>query len=246
MNLCIDQGNSRIKVALFRDNGTLAKTFMYKNFSSVEMERLCSLYPVSNSILSSVGTFDSAVVNLLAKHSKTFILFDHNTPLPIENLYDTPHTLGQDRLAAAVGASALCPQTNLLIIDVGTAITYDYVNDRGQYLGGNIAPGIKMRLHVLKQMTKRLPLVEVEESELLPLFGKNTRDAIAAGVVRGVVFEAKGYMRSVGEQVDNFQTFITGGSAPYILNNLQQQVRFERNLVLLGLNQILDFNVRRV
>ncbi len=242
MNLCIDQGNSRIKVALFREDGSILKTFMYKTFSSVEIERLCSLYPVTNSIISSVGTIDAAVVNHLARRSDKFILFDHNTPIPIRNLYDTPHTLGHDRLAAAVGAVALCPRTNLLIIDAGTAITYDFVNDKGEYLGGNIAPGIKMRLTVLKQMTKRLPLVEVEENQLLPLFGKNTRDAISAGVIRGIVFEVKGYMRTLGEQLPSFSTFLTGGGAAYIMQNLQQEVCFERNLVLKGLNHILQFN----
>jgi type III pantothenate kinase len=111
-------------------------------------------------------------------------------------------------------------------------------------MGGNIAPGIKMRLTALNQMTKRLPKVEVEPDALTPLFGKNTQEAIAAGVVRGLVFEVKGYMRSLKEQKIAFKTYITGGHAPYILNAMKQKdVVGEPHLVLIGLNCILEFSV---
>ena len=248
MNLCIDQGNSRTKVALMTDEGKRINHFIYKQFSSADVERLFDLYDISDSIISSVVNIEAAVVNTLHRRSQHFVLFDHNTPVPIVNRYDTPQTLGQDRLAAAVGAESLCPDENLLIIDAGSAITYDFVSDKGEYMGGNIAPGLKMRLTMLQRMTKKLPLVEVEENELIPLFGKNTRDAIAAGVIRGIAYEVKGYMRTLSEKVPHFQTFLTGGNAPYILNNVRtsrtekRDIRVEKNLVLIGLNTILIFN----
>ena len=248
MNLCIDQGNSRTKVALMTDEGKMINHFIYKQFSSADVERLFDLYDISDSIISSVVNIEAAVVNTLHRRSQHFVLFDHNTPVPIVNRYDTPQTLGQDRLAAAVGAESLCPEENLLIIDAGSAITYDFVSDKGEYMGGNIAPGLKMRLTMLQRMTKKLPLVEVEENELIPLFGKNTRDAIAAGVIRGIAYEVKGYMRTLSEKVPHFQTFLTGGNAPYILNNVRtsrtekRDIRVEKNLVLIGLNTILIFN----
>ncbi len=248
MNLCIDQGNSRTKVALMTDEGKMINHFIYKQFSSADVERLFDLYDISDSIISSVVNIEAAVVNTLHRRSQHFVLFDHNTPVPIVNRYDTPQTLGQDRLAAAVGAESLCPDENLLIIDAGSAITYDFVSDKGEYMGGNIAPGLKMRLTMLQRMTKKLPLVEVEEHELIPLFGKNTRDAIAAGVIRGIAYEVKGYMRTLSEKVPHFQTFLTGGNAPYILNNVRtsrtekRDIRVEKNLVLIGLNTILIFN----
>ena len=99
-----------------------------------------------------------------------------------------------------------------------------------------------MRLHVLKQMTKKLPLIEVEEDELLPLFGKNTRDAIAAGVIRGVAFETKGYIRTLEERVDKLQTIITGGYSPFVVRNVQSNLIYEKHLVLKGLNRILEYN----
>jgi type III pantothenate kinase len=151
-------------------------------------------------------------------------------------------------LAASVGAKKLCPHENLLIIDAGSAITYDFVTEKGEYVGGNIAPGIKMRFTMLQRMTKKLPLVEVDENELIPLFGKNTRDAIAAGVIRGIAYEVKGYMRTLSEKVPHFRTFLTGGNAPFILNNVRtsrtekRELQYEKNLVLIGLNEILIYN----
>jgi len=250
MNLCIDQGNSRTKVALMTDEGKMIKHLIYKQFSSSDVERLFDLYDITDSIISSVVNIEAAVVNTLHRRSQHFVLFDHNTPVPIENKYDSPQTLGQDRLAAAVGARSLCPNENLLIIDVGSAITYDFVSEKGEYIGGNIAPGLKMRFTMLHRMTKKLPLVDADENELIPLFGTNTRDAIAAGVIRGVAYEVKGYMRTLQHQMPHFQTFLTGGHAPYVLTNVRssstekRDMHYEKNLVLIGLNEILVYNKR--
>lgn len=248
MNLCIDQGNSRTKVALMTDEGKIINDFIYKQFSSAEVERLFDLYEITDSIISSVVNIEAAVVNTLHRRSQHFVLFDHNTPVPIVNTYDTPQTLGQDRLAAAVGAKSLCPNENLLIIDAGSAITYDFVTDKGEYIGGNIAPGLKMRFTMLQRMTKKLPLVDADENELVPLFGKNTRDAIVAGVIRGIAYEVKGYMRTLREKTPHFRTYLTGGHAAYILNNVRtsrsekREITYEKHLVLIGLNEILVFN----
>lgn len=230
------------------DEGKMIKHLIYKSFSSADVERLFELYDITDSIISSVVDVEAAVVNVLHRHSQHFVLFDHNTPVPIINRYDSPQTLGQDRLAAAVGAKTICPDENLLIIDVGSAITYDFVSEQGEYIGGNIAPGIKMRFTMLQRMTKKLPLVEADENELIPLFGSNTRDAIAAGVIRGIAYEVKGYMRTLNEKVPHFKTFVTGGNASYILNNVRasrnekRELKHEKYLVLIGLNTILVYN----
>ena len=252
MNLCIDQGNSRTKVALMTDEGKLINHFIYKQFSSADVERLFELYDITDSIISSVVNIEAAVVNTLNRRSQHFVLFDHMTPVPIINRYETPQTLGQDRLAAAVGAKSICPDENLLIIDAGSALTYDFVSEQGEYMGGNIAPGLKMRFTMLHRMTKKLPLVEVDENELIPLFGKSTRDAIAAGVIRGVAYEVKGYMRTLREKMPHFKTFLTGGNAPFVLNNVRKsqtekrEIQYEKNLVLIGLNTILVYNKSKI
>lgn len=245
MNLCIDQGNSRTKVALFKPDGRIVKNLLYKSFTSADVKRLFSLYPIRHSIISSVANIDAAVVNTLHRMSEHFILFDYLTALPIANRYETKETLGLDRIASAVGAAHLCPQSNLLIVDAGSAITYDFVSAEQGYLGGNIAPGIKMRLTVLNQMTKKLPKVEVEQNALTPLFGKNTKEAITAGVLRGIVFEVKGYMRTLSEQGTDCVAFATGGNAPYILSGVKEDMRHEPHLVLIGLNRILEHNITK-
>lgn len=248
MNLCIDQGNSRTKVALMTDEGRIVKDFIYRQFSSSDVERLFELYDISDSIVSSVVNIEAAVVNTLHRLSQHFVLFDHMTPVPVINRYETPETLGLDRLAAAVGARHLCPDENLLIIDVGSAVTYDFVTEEGEFVGGNIAPGLKMRFTMLHRMTKKLPMVEADENELIPLFGKNTRDAIVAGVIRGMAYEVKGYMRTLKEKMPHFRTFLTGGHAPYILKNVRssrnekREMHYEKHLVLIGLNEILVYN----
>lgn len=239
-------------MALMTDEGKLINHFIYKQFSSADVERLFELYDITDSIISSVVNIEAAVVNTLNRRSQHFVLFDHMTPVPIINRYETPQTLGQDRLAAAVGAKSICPDENLLIIDAGSALTYDFVSEQGEYMGGNIAPGLKMRFTMLHRMTKKLPLVEVDENELIPLFGKSTRDAIAAGVIRGVAYEVKGYMRTLREKMPHFKTFLTGGNAPFVLNNVRKsqtekrEIQYEKNLVLIGLNTILVYNKSKI
>ena len=230
------------------DEGRIVKDFIYRQFSSSDVERLFELYDISDSIVSSVVNIEAAVVNTLHRLSQHFVLFDHMTPVPVINRYETPETLGLDRLAAAVGARHLCPDENLLIIDVGSAVTYDFVTEEGEFVGGNIAPGLKMRFTMLHRMTKKLPMVEADENELIPLFGKNTRDAIVAGVIRGMAYEVKGYMRTLKEKMPHFRTFLTGGHAPYILKNVRssrnekREMHYEKHLVLIGLNEILVYN----
>ncbi len=242
MNLCIDQGNSRTKLAIFSD-GEMVNNFIYKKFDAEEIVKICSLYPVENSIISSVVNIDPAIVNTLNRLSKRFILFDHNTPVPLQNLYGSPQTLGQDRLAAAVGANGLSPDKNLLIIDAGSAITYDFVNADNQYIGGNIAPGLKMRFTALKNQTKKLPLVEIGEKQIIPLFGTNTNDAILSGVVRGVRYEIEGYIRTLQKRVGQFETYMTGGNAAYLQSSIRLHTVLEKHLVLIGLNRILTHNL---
>ena len=160
-------------------------------------------------ILSSVKNYPTELKKELQNKFETFIELDENTPLPIENLYKTPETLGKDRIAAAVGGFDLYPDTNLLIIDAGTAITYDIVNDKKQFLGGNISPGIEMRFKALHQLTGKLPLVENEGFG--KLFGSTTVEAIKAGVQNGVAFEVDKTIDTFKEFYNNLKVIITGG-----------------------------------
>ncbi|MBP6662605.1 MAG: type III pantothenate kinase, partial [Paludibacter sp.] len=158
MNLCIDQGNSSTKVGVFDDN-VLIDYFAIEELSEVEIEKLFERFSIDACIISSVTMKYDELLDILNKKNIFLVQLDHHTAVPIVNKYETPHTLGKDRLAAIVGAVYLEPETDLLIVDAGTAITYDLVDANGVYWGGNIAPGLSMRLRSLHEFTQKLPLV---------------------------------------------------------------------------------------
>lgn len=242
MNICIDQGNSRTKVALFEADIPV-QSFIYKYLDLTEISTICQHYPVEQGIYASVATIDQTVIKYLQNHLKKFIILDPTTPLPIQNDYATLQTLGYDRLAAAIGANYLQPNRNLLIIDAGSAITYDFVTDTNHYIGGNIAPGLKMRLRSLHDYTTGLPLVDVCESQQpIELFGNTTHSAIYNGVMNGICFEIDGYIHHCEKSYRELCVFLTGGNLSYFHNRLKNTIFAERNLVLIGLNRILEYN----
>ena len=244
MFLCIDQGNSRIKAAVFDAQGCIVDTFLYKTFTPQDIEVICNKYTIEASIISSVVNIEQSILSMLNNKSKHFILFDHLTPLPIKNLYSTPETLGHDRIAAAVGAVTLYPDSNLLIIDAGSAITYDYVDKKGNYYGGNIAPGIKMRLASLHSMTHKLPLLTNVDVDENILFGRDTVSAIKLGVIQGVAFEVDGYMQALKNKIGEYSVCLTGGNAMYITRYLDNAaIHYEKYLTLMGLYEILMYNL---
>ncbi len=241
MNLCIDQGNSCTKIGIF-DTGKLIDDKLYKHFALDDLMGLFKDFPIEQCILSSVIDTDEMQVAFIRQHTGKFIRLDHTVPLPIDNLYKTPHTLGNDRLAAVVGANFLYPDRNLLIVDIGSAITYDVVNDKNQYVGGNIAPGVKMRINALHDHTERLPLINIKEHTEWKLIGQNTEEAIAGGVMNGIVFEIEGYHKLLCRSYSNVLTFLTGGNLYYFQNRLKITTFADIFLVLIGLNRILEFN----
>jgi type III pantothenate kinase len=239
MNLIIDQGNTRSKVAVFEGEELLYTAQFEGEIKEKDILTIKKEYPFRNAILSSVA--GSGIGETLGNFSEKFIELSPSTPVPLENLYKTPETLGQDRLAVAVGANALFPNRNLLIIDSGTAITYDVVNEKNQYLGGNIAPGMEMRFQALHQFTQRLPLVEFRENHFI--LGNDTETAILEGVVSGIVFEIEGYIRHLEGQYPNLLTFFTGGNAFCFEKRLKNSIFAPANLLLTGLNKILRYNL---
>jgi type III pantothenate kinase len=162
----------------------------------------------------------------------------HETPLPIKNLYATPQTLGCDRLAAVVGAAHLYPNQNLLVIDAGTAITYELLSAKGEYLGGNISPGISLRFKALHHYTGKLPLCERADS-YAPV-GTDTQSAIAAGVLNGVLYEVQANVEQFSLKIPNLIAILTGGDADFFANRLKKPIFVVCDLVLIGLNRILE------
>ena len=181
------------------------------------------------------------LVEYLGSNLRNFVFLDETVSLPIKVQYKTPKTLGKDRLAAAVGANYLQPEKDLLVIDAGTAITYELIDASGSYLGGNISPGMTTRFRALNLFTEKLPLVV--EQEYIPLVGTDTETAIQAGVVNGIVCEMDGYIEMLRLKYPNLLVFLTGGHSFYFERRLKNSIFADINLVLTGLNRILEYNV---
>jgi type III pantothenate kinase len=241
MNLCIDQGNSSTKVAVF-DRNELVECFAYKQIEKEDVFNLFDKFPIDACILSSVIYGNKTLIAELESKVE-FIDLSHTTPVPIVNKYRTPETLGKDRLAAVVGASYLRPDTDILVVDAGTAITYDFIDANKEYWGGNIAAGLNIRLRSLHEFTQKLPLVEAETES--PLLGNDTNSAIISGALHGIVFEIDGYINALKIKYPQLSTFLTGGSTFYFDTKLKNAIFAEPNLVLIGLNRILLYNVQK-
>lgn len=237
MNIVIDQGNTAVKVALFEDDAYLT-TFFFSSLDSEQLSEIIIKYRPQKGIFCTVGNRGEAYIPYLKEHLDFYAELDENTPLPIQLAYRTPSTLGKDRIAGVVGAFFQKPNRNLLVIDSGTAITYDFIDCNGIYHGGNISPGLKMRFQALNHYTKRLPLLD-EKGEVPPI-GYDTETAIRSGVVTGIVGEMDAYMDEYKEKQDVF-TFLTGGDAFYFESKLKNSIFADANLVLKGLNKILNY-----
>jgi len=242
MNLVVDIGNSRTKIALFNENELMFNVPL-NELTIANVEMLLDEHPgLNKAILSATKPYLPELKKILTEKFDLFIELDHRTLIPVENLYETKETLGNDRLAAAVGANELFPEQNLLIIDAGTAITYDIVNSKNQYLGGNISPGLEMRFRALNYFTGKLPLVEAADD--FPLVGKNTTDAIRSGVENGIIYEIEHYIQTLNEVYEKLKIIITGGDAKFFDRKLKNSIFVHFNLTLIGLNRILEFNNR--
>ncbi len=240
VNLIIEQGNTSTKVAIYAE-GNLKASFVYKTFDKSKLKPLFDVYSLDKGIYSTVADVDEDLIAYLKERLSCFIYFDNDVRLPITIKYKTPHTLGKDRIAAVVGAYYLQPNRNILIIDAGTCITYELLEASGSYLGGNISPGMTTRFKALNDYTKKLPLVN--EREEVPCWGTCTEDAIRAGVVNGIVFEMDGYIDKAKELYSDVLIFLTGGHSFYFESRLKNSIFADINLVLTGLNRILEYNV---
>lgn len=242
MNLTIDIGNTRTKLALVKKSD-LIEIFIKDDISVSTIQEILKKYPsVNKSILSTVRKIDPSIYSYLKSTFTHFVELSENTKLPIENLYKTKITLGKDRLAAVVGANNIFPNMNVLVIDMGTAITYDFINENNQFLGGNISPGLEMRYKALNHFTRQLPLLEKEND--FELIGDSTKGAIVSGVQNGIIFEIDGYINELKNKLDELVTILTGGDAIFFDKKLKNTIFVNSNLNFIGLNRILEYNTQ--
>lgn len=239
MNLIIDIGNSVAKIAVFKET-ELVEVFYDSNHSLEQLTNVSSKYSLQKGIVASVITITDHIRSQIEALRLKIIYFNHLTPVPITNLYKTPETLGVDRLAAAVAANELQPKQNILIIDAGTCITYEFIDAAGCYHGGNISPGMQMRLKALNTYTDKLPLIS-PKGNILP-FGNTTETAIRSGVIQGIVLEIEGYITKLQEKYPRLFVFLTGGDKFSFDTKIKSIIFADNFLVLKGLNRILIYN----
>ena len=239
MNLVIDIGNTVAKLAAFKGEQLVDVT--YTSNSTLEgLAGFAGKHTFSKAIIASVVDMEKTALKQLNSLDVPCLWLDKNVSLPVENLYETPETLGYDRIAAVVGAVTQCPERDLLVIDAGTCITYEFVDAEGRYHGGNISPGLQMRFNALHHFTNRLPQVTREGRRTV--VGKDTDTAIRMGVLQGLEYEIGGYIKEWRQKYPRLLVFLTGGDEFSFDTNLKSIIFADRFLVLKGLNRILLYN----
>lgn len=239
MDLVIDIGNTLQKIAVFSENGEIVRLFREKELTVPLFEHIFSLHPIENAIVSSVGKNNEKVLGWLEKQAKV-IPFSPHCRLPISLKYATPETLGTDRIANAAGANALCPGENVLSIMAGTCLVADFVNEDGEYWGGSIAPGLRMRFLALSHFTARLPLVEPETVGFF--IGDSTQKSILSGVFNGMVYEINGLIDQYSAHFPNLKVMFSGGDSELLQNSIKKRIFAAQNPILFGLHKILKLN----
>lgn len=240
VNLAIDQGNSSAKVALF-DGETLISARRYETLLPADVEDIAASHSVRKAIYSSVRFGDSALQNTVKRVAAKVEILDHLTPMPMFIDYTSPATLGHDRIAAAVGAIFEAEGQNCMVIDAGTAVTLDIVTAERHYLGGNISPGLQMRLEALHHYTSRLPIVEMDGET--PLIGHDTMTAIRSGVILGLACEIESFINRIKRNFNgNLKVIVTGGDSTMIAEHVREPITIDKDLLMKGLNRILLYN----
>jgi len=242
MNLILDIGNTAAKIAVFEDNKIIYKKIIPTLSQSV-LQTIFNIHKEPDKcILSSVQPVSSELEKFIKEKTDQYIRLDHTTPLPLKNLYKSKKTLGYDRIAGVTGAYHQFNGSDLLIIDAGTAITFDFVDSKGNYHGGSISPGLHIRAKALHSFTAKLPQVDLNPDYIYP--AKTTEDSINAGIFSGVIFEIEGYINKMKKEYPGLKTILTGGDTYLFDKKIKNIIFVDSNLNLNGLNRILEYNAQ--
>ncbi|MFD2822942.1 type III pantothenate kinase [Lacinutrix iliipiscaria] len=240
MNLIIDVGNSFVKLAVFEKDKMLIRHKVQSKDVLKTLRLLRKEYKnLQKAIISSVGKLRQTDVAYVEKYFETIVL-NSETKLPFENLYSTPKTLGIDRIALVSASVEQFPDKNVLIIDAGTCITFDFITKENHYLGGAISPGIRMRYKALHNFTANLPLLETEIPK--NSIGNSTANSMHSGVVQGVLLEIEGAIQKYKLKYPDLTVILTGGDTNFLSKQLKSSIFANSNFLLEGLNYLLQFN----
>ncbi|TJY37690.1 type III pantothenate kinase [Pontimicrobium aquaticum] len=240
MNLIIDVGNTSVKLAVFQKGTIICKEVVDIDKIEVKIQELKNKHPLlSKAIISSVGNLSQSQLVNITKHIKTIVL-NHNVKVPFKNKYKTPGTLGVDRIALVSAAVLKHPKKNVLIIDAGTCVTYDFINSKNEYLGGAISPGISIRYKSLNNLTANLPLLKRKAPK--KLIGNSSIESIHSGIINGILMEIDGIINKYQKKYKDLTVILTGGDSDFLSKRLKSSIFANSNFLLEGLNFILEFN----
>lgn len=238
VTLCFDFGNTRLKCGVF-DGPEIRELVTLENDKEETIAALIQKYRPGKSLLSSVIDHNPAIETMLSIAGK-FHRLDHHSKIPVTTPVGKPETIGADRLALVVAASDMFPDKNNLVIGLGTAITYNFINKEKEFLGGGISPGMEMRFKSLQVFTSKLPLIEKDWN--FPLIGYDTRTNILSGVILGMAKEIDGIIDSYSKKYNNLNVLLTGGDSTYFAHHLKNKIFADLNLIFKGLYAISELN----
>ena len=240
MHLVIDVGNTQIKIAVFEQNKQVEYLTANQNELLSTIKALKIKYPnIQKAIVASVGTIENSILSSL-KNSIEIQYLTKECKFPFINTYSTPNTLGIDRMVLAAGAVLEYPNQNRLVIDIGTCITYDFIDENNNYLGGAISPGIRLRYESMNQKTAKLP--SLTKKKPLHFIGNSTESCMHSGVVNGIALEIDGFIELYKAQYTNFITILTGGDSDFLAMRLKNTIFANSNFLLKSLNQTFQYN----
>lgn len=240
MLLAIDVGNTQIKLAVFEHHTLIHKEIIaYNDWLIAVKKNLKKFSKIENIVVASVGKLNKEDFLELNSNVKIYFITKESN-FPFQNLYATPNTLGIDRMVLAAGAVLQFPNKKRLVIDAGTCITYDFIDENNNYLGGAISPGIRLRYESLHNYTAKLPLLTRENPD--NIIGNSTNQSIHSGVVNGVAMEIDGFINNSFGENDNFIIILTGGDAEFLADRLKNTIFANSNFLLESLNQTFQYN----
>ncbi|MGB4742173.1 MAG: type III pantothenate kinase [Flavobacteriaceae bacterium] len=240
MNLIMDIGNTATKLAVFQSDKMIQVQTVATTNMLAEVEALLKKFSrVKHGLLSSVKMIDDLELKRLQKLLPIKIL-DVSFQLPFKNAYDTPHTLGVDRLALMAAAVQQYSKRNVLVIDAGSCVTYDFMDSNQNYLGGAISPGVEMRYKALETFTSNLPLLEKTPPN--QRIGSSTEASIHSGVIHGLLHEMEGTIKEYQNKYPDLTVILTGGDTDFLCKQFKISIFANSNFLLEGLNFLLEFN----
>ncbi|SUZ91017.1 uncharacterized protein METZ01_LOCUS43871 [marine metagenome] len=238
MNLALDIGNSFLKAGIFKNNNLINYCEFNQEYYS-NLKSILDKTPITHSIVSNVSESNNQLIALLSKKTN-LIKFNSSLKLPFKNRYQTKNTLGKDRIALVSNASKEYPKENVLLIDLGSCITFDFLNSKNEYLGGSISPGLSMRYKSLNSYTENLPLINPKEIDYF--IGKNTEDSIHSGIINGIVGELNSTIDKYKSQFKEIRIILTGGDSKFLFNRIKNSIFANSNFLIFGLNFLIELN----